>query len=306
MIILEGPDCSGKSSLARAVFDEHPYKHHGLYDEKQDPMYQTIDETYHGVNDLWDRLHIGEQVYGPIYRGVDRLGAAGRRMLERFLLSRQAVLVKCIPPWQNVFLRFEERQAEEMFNEEKYPQWQSQLHEQWLQFQTAKSWLPTVWWNYVTDDPVQLRTLAYQLMPGYNYGPGAGEFRQGNILIVGEKISDKDEYQQVKRVGPFIMRGGCSEWLAEQMDEVGVPEQGLYWINALDNHERPTPAYPWIDDLQPRLVVALGGVAKMWCQVNQLKNIEHFPHPQWWKRFKHHQRYPLVDLLKKENCELAS
>lgn len=116
--IYEGPDCSGKSSI---VFGQHymgEAKHHqGPYEG--DPYVESsalihqrcVEENAY----TWacDRFYQGEQAYGPVFRGVDRLGDANRAKLDSLLLSvSRPCLIVCLPPWEWVLERWTARHAE--------------------------------------------------------------------------------------------------------------------------------------------------------------------------------------------------
>ena len=294
MIIIEGPDCAGKTSLAKVIFDDFLYQHHGLYDE--DPLQQTILEVASRVtNDVvWDRLHLGEQVYGPIYRHHDALGKAGRRMLERYLLGKRATVIIALPPWLVVRDEFKRRLNDEMFH---HGNWENDLSKQYALFDTIHTHLHVTWWDYTYDHPQTVRENALTNRPPRNIGPGVGDFREGGVLILGERPNPRPAGQFVELGLPFIARTGCSPWLANVMDEENIAEQGLYWINVMNRLGKFVNPTTWIDVLKPKYVIALGSTAHAWAESNGL-NAENFEHPAHWKRFHFYKAYPLVTRLK--------
>jgi hypothetical protein len=299
MIILEGADCSGKTTLAKVIFNDFNYKHHGLYDK--DPLIQTILEVGVGITDtIWDRLHLGEQVYGPIYRGKDTLGWDGLRMVERYLLSKQGVAIVALPPWQVVRDVFEERLLDEMF---RHDDWEANLRSQYDAFEEIKTHLLLIFWDYVHDDPRALRDEYFNARPPWNAGPGVGDFSEGGVLIIGEQPNPTPLGAFAKMGLPFIARTGCSPWLAAEMNAVGIPERGLYWINALDRAGKTTSMdCGWLDKLKPKHIIPLGGIARAWAQMNGLDATSWFQHPAHWKRFHFHEDYPFISHLK-ELCD---
>lgn len=74
-IALEGPDGAGKSTLAQAIADATPGTEIVHFSQlKQNPLdeYVYALEDYSpgkGGNLVTDRWHIGEDIYGPLYRG---------------------------------------------------------------------------------------------------------------------------------------------------------------------------------------------------------------------------------------------
>ena len=95
---------------------------------------------------------------------------------------------------------------------------------------------------------------------------------------------------------PFVGTDGCARWLAERLDEERIPEHRLYWVNA----KRPDGSLTrvgFLQKLRPKRIITLGNTAKLWAQLNKLHHAIHVPHPSYWKRFHHHDRYPLLDVL---------
>lgn len=121
---------------------------------------------------------------------------------------------------------------------------------------------------------------------------GAGNFAAGVTLLVGERVSHTDE----KYHAPFCSSKGSSGWLNELLAASTIKEADLFWINALDNDGTVMELAKLVEDLKPSKVVALGKVAE---RILTEQDVEHdaVPHPQYWKRFKHHKPYPLIQLL---------
>jgi hypothetical protein len=122
---------------------------------------------------------------------------------------------------------------------------------------------------------------------------GAGSFTKDVILLVGERTSHPEEN---KYHAPFCSTKGCSGWLNKKLDEAEIPEDKLFWVNALDNDGSEVDLRKLYDALEPRAVIALGNVAQKQLKKFEIKH-ELVPHPQYWKRFKHHEPYPLITLL---------
>lgn len=122
-------------------------------------------------------------------------------------------------------------------------------------------------------------------------GPGAGRFAPGGVLLVGERPNVAKSGELKHRL-PFInfYGGGCAPWFTERLEEFGLPESSLYWINAYDAVGASTE-HSFVSRLQPARIWALGKLAERWCNDNDLE-YEGLPHPQYWKRFHHHQPYP--------------
>ena len=97
LIIIEGVDGAGKSTLVEAIQDELPAAemiHKGPI--KRSPLieYEASLEHYRvnsGRDIVCDRWHIGELVYGPLLRGESKLSPASLEHIELFLATRGAL-----------------------------------------------------------------------------------------------------------------------------------------------------------------------------------------------------------------------
>lgn len=300
IVVIEGVDGAGKTVLARDLqtrFAGMGYMHQGPY--ASDPLVETITALRHWrahERVVADRLHIGEQVYGPIYRNRDRLGAAGRRMLERWLLGRGASLVIAAPPRAVAYAAWLERRnrGKEMFADA------AAWHRVYDAFGVVATSLPTLRYDYTAAivDAVADAIIWNQSGMIPDGVPGGGSWRPDQaVLIVGERgnAAAKGRRGLPASVPPFVARGGCNEWLADRLDDAGVSEYDLYWVNARDVRGTATSA-AFLDLLRPRGVIALGAVARLWCHAAGVTPIA-VPHPGAWKRFHYHERYPLIDAV---------
>lgn len=308
--IFEGPDGGGKTTLAERwaryyarVADREPLRlNHGPYLGKSGDHIATeyLRDLLIGEHPvLVDRSWPSEGVYGPTVRGVDRLMIAHRRVFERVALSAQAVVVVCLPPYERCKAAYLARK------ELEYLESDEQLREVYGRFAAYVSLtqyhvVPTFKYDY-TAEPSRAAyiDLVENLRPLRNRGPGVGHWRPGEAtLMVGEQVNEPTSAAPL----PFCSwhAGGCSAWLAEQLETFGVSERELYWVNALDPCGRETEGGTWLEKLRPKRVVALGVLAAAWCKRNvvSVADVREVPHPQWWKRFKHHDEYaPLREAL---------
>jgi thymidylate kinase len=107
LIIVEGCDGTGKSTFAAGLagYLRHPrsgnrgrvfVEHFGPprgdpFVEYSELLIQYIPNM--GVHLICDRFHLGELVYGPLYRGGTQLRGSRLRTLEDMLVKRGAVLI---------------------------------------------------------------------------------------------------------------------------------------------------------------------------------------------------------------------
>ena len=74
VVIVEGCDCSGKSTLIKQLMDKHPnncYMHNAVTDDIKSLHENTIDAALVASQQHWvfiDRLHLSEKIYGTIFR----------------------------------------------------------------------------------------------------------------------------------------------------------------------------------------------------------------------------------------------
>jgi thymidylate kinase len=122
IILLEGPDCAGKSTLrdelirvyaeegrgGSAVWNRGPFTaEHGPWEEyAQDLLALTPNQDWLVVMDRW---HLGELVYGPILRGASKLSLAQARWLDGLLRDRGALYVHAHAPSPVLMKRLAER-----------------------------------------------------------------------------------------------------------------------------------------------------------------------------------------------------
>ncbi len=122
---------------------------------------------------------------------------------------------------------------------------------------------------------------------------GAGNFKPGVTLLVGERVSHPSESSYH---APFCSIRASSGWLNTLLADSTVREEDLYWVNALNNDGTPVDLTEFIAELKPSNVIALGKVAATALEKRYIVH-DAVPHPQYWKRFKNSEPYPLIQLL---------
>lgn len=289
LIILEGPDGSGKTTLAKE--QKHlEYIHFGAPPRgKLGAWYQYYDL----LEGLWDhprpggviidRFIHGEMIYGPILRGGTDLTWGHIRMLERVLMGLSARLVICLPPLQIILQNWSRNLEHEAIKHE--PQMWNIFTFYLRLLGNDLRMLPRSVYDYTA------RTQLTNPGPFKNEGPGIGMFAPGNTLLIGDEVNKKAG----KDGWPFVAPGGSSLWLANLLEEAKIPEHRLYWINAKTDGEATDPRF--IDLLQPEYVIAMGGKAREWCKKHRI-GCSIVDHPQYHKRFRHGEPYPLIDMLR--------
>jgi thymidylate kinase len=116
IIILEGIDGSGKSTFADKILNKVP-KGYSKTKIHKGPMVGTPEQDYlkplswFGPKDFLvaDRWHVGEMIYGPIYRGESLVDGHWNEQIEAQLDIAKAVRVIMSPPLRVIQERLIER-----------------------------------------------------------------------------------------------------------------------------------------------------------------------------------------------------
>jgi adenylate kinase family enzyme len=280
--ILEGPDGAGKTTLADSLGDSW---HHSYYPDARVMFTETLRSIISDKKSV-DRLYYSELVYSPIYHKTPQRYGNRTRMLDRMVLSEGRIIIACLPDYETCHAAWSSGR-EEMVSDE------AQFKAIYDAYAAMKYNTPHVTydWKKETLDDLAEKLAAVEVYE--NKGPGIGNFKPGNILIVGDTASNP----LIDNIDlPFVHWDGCSPWLAMQLDYAGVPESELYWVNGF-RLDGGIQSKDFVDELQPRLIVALGEEAARWCEIADLKYTR-VEHPQYWKRFRHADQYPLVNLLR--------
>lgn len=252
LIIIEGPDASGKTSLARSLaglrfMEVH---HHGPYPKVGDVSRRYLDSIRRsrglkspvlpqGV--VMDRSWYSEPIYGRVKRaGQDRVGIM-RRVLEREALGAGGVLVLSRASFAWTLEKWRTTR------EEQYVQ-EAETHQQvWHEYQRLSSELPTV-----EFDPEESGVRTWPLFERIttarieNHGPGIGCFRKGVVLVV-EDWPWHDQFVE------------------ESLDSYGISERDLYWV-------APGEDPSFLERLEPERVLAVGEGSDEWCQSVGIEN----------------------------------
>jgi hypothetical protein len=110
----------------------------------------------------------------------------------------------------------------------------------------------------------------------------------GNILIIGEQSGDKLSDR------PFCAETHSSKYINEKLNVYDIPEEKLYWVNALRCDDSEADINSIVVHMNPSVVICLGNIAERTCKNQGINNYIKFYHPQYWKRFRNKEEYPFV------------
>lgn len=280
IIILEGPDGGGKTTLSETLRSRlqndrmtHVVKHGPYKGVKSEDLckifFRSMSQalTYND-NVIMDRSWLSEPVYGQVYRkGENRVDMPRRRMLERVALARGAVVVHCQPDFEVCAKTFMSRLDDE------YLDTLGQLKEVYDAYEQLgqHTSLPVINYDYTSDTLsdlfAKLDDKSYT-----NKSSGGGCFREGNILMLCDK-GPRANVRSSAAVVPFINfqdNDGPSRMLAETLEREGITEDQVYWINTQSYQGTPT-AVDFIEDLKPTKIFALGNNAFTWALNNDVR-----------------------------------
>jgi hypothetical protein len=277
VIVLEGPDCCGKSTLASTLVTEHGFQLIHLGPPKYEDVFTVYtDLLMHALSldqpVVFDRLHIGETIYGPMLRQKDLLGDMGVRLLHRVFAARDVKMIYCIAGWRHVEKTYLER-GDDLI--EKLADLQH-VYESYLTL-SEEQHFPV--YNYATDSIASVRAAMFT--PYHSLPAGCVGSPNGKILFVGERVNDNVLNHDL----PFHNFGHSSPFLNESLALLEV-EENFAMVNAFPYSSGLTRDLTAVVKRMPnfRKAIALGQVASKACK-DQGIPYENIAHPSAVKRF---------------------
>jgi len=171
--------------------------------------------------------------------------------------------------------------------------------------------LPKVKRRNIARRLIARRKTFVNLMNGtYNYSD-----LSGRILLVGDKPGPGAPADPNFHHTPFYSTIYSSGWLNYLLGEYRIDEDRLIWLNASsirwvdgDFMDVMLGAPPLIEEryeidghfiniIDPTHIITLGNLAEAWVKKNTDRPYIKQAHPQYWKRFKSKEEYPLLPLL---------
>ena len=118
MIIIEGADCTGKTTLAKEICERTGllYKHMGPPEEYADFDHILWYDKNSKFPAVWDRFHLGEHTYGALR--LSKRGSLDQQLVVRGLLGARGATVVILYSESDEWLRakFLESKKAEMYS----------------------------------------------------------------------------------------------------------------------------------------------------------------------------------------------
>jgi hypothetical protein len=300
VIILEGPDGSGKTSLARRLEKEWGmiYSHEGPPPDNKDDS--RLD--YYAVTliralrrkqpTVFDRFHLGELVYGPVARSSDRLGYGGMRLMRRLCFANHVLIKICQPPYDVALENWRRKLAAG----DDYVRDERKFFDTYYRFKALTAYEET--FDYTHDYDQQYYDLTNKLQgPCQPLPKGMIGRPEAQVLFVGERSNSKREDLDL----PFFSMTQSAGYLNRAIWEAGFHEREIAFVNAYKLNQMENDLNRAVQAL-PNLKVAvtLGDKAKhlLSRQLRPGVNVESLPHPQYWKRFNNGRTDEYTERLK--------
>ena len=306
LILLEGPDGGGKSTLA-ATISQHAeeagvpaaIRHTGPPNPpKRCPFTEYESEldwddcaAAHDPGRLLilDRHHTGEQVYGPIFRGQSRLTDNGMYHIELALEAMGCVKLMVVPPLSTVMERLKQRRGSDLLS--SYDKAFLDIHklDEVLSWYIKYAYLNR--YDVVEDGKVVMDLLFKRLRFRSQVATSSRELSGGTyigslaprLLICGDVRGD-GRFGRKDLTRPFTptTKGGSSNYLLNAVKDSIVRHRcGI--INVNEPHVNVPELYT---TLGWPCVVALGERASATLRYHHIRH-EKVPHPSWANRFRH-------------------
>jgi hypothetical protein len=297
LIIIEGADCSRKSTLARRVQEHLDHYWYGTYTVRQfhrgAPRKHPLDEyelplltyrptPYEAV--ICDRWHLGELVYPTLFGRPSLLDEPVRRHVELFLRSRGAVVALLTEPDDAELASCLRTRGDALVS----PTQALRARDLFLGVQTS---LPLLSMEPRAVDDAAVDRLIYEArdhasrarnltsLTTYVGAPNPG------LLLVGDRRGTTGEPSDHGDWPAFVPRGGTSgNWLLSALASTHYDRVGL--VNACDVDD----VYLAWDVLGRPPAVALGRNAEAECRRRGVPTLGTVAHPQHWRRFRHRDR----------------
>lgn len=294
LIVIEGPDGSGKTTLAKQLAERFGLTYHHEGPPPKDipalEHYGAVLENLRQEKVVFDRFALGERVYGPVLRGVDGLGEEGWNLIQRLFRATNVFTILCLPAYDTCYRAWSSGREELVKDNFQF----NAIYNRYFGYKGSN----LIDYDYTESGSFEqlcrvvdrwFKTLK-PLPPGYVGNVGY------TYLFVGERGSNP----KAKHSLPFFATTGSSEYLNRAIKAARFSEYDIALVNAYANDGTPR------DLIEAPMTIALGKIAVDAVLRARAKGrkgpLSEMPHPQYWKRFHANEFDRYVELL--QQCRL--
>jgi len=299
MIIIEGPDGSGKSTLVRYLKDKTKYKIVKPYYPKVNQLsyYLHTPPLYYGH--FLERYYISEIVYPKFKEGRKVMAPWGQFQIEAAILPYAPVILYLRPEKETIIRNIRNR-GDDYISEHEVDIMLKEYDDT-----INKSFIPVIKYDFEKDNINSKIEESFNIhniydsrckdLRKYLY---SGSNRKGGIMIVGSDPSNRS-------VGNGYIRGflsdkGSSMFLHKVLYEAGVYNHVMpYFTNFgkgfSDDKDKIDAIREEIEIIQPKKIIVLGkGISK---KIGV--DCEEIEHPSYVKRFSYNNYDWYIEKIKK-------
>lgn len=149
IIILEGPDGSGKTTLAQQLSRQtgYPIIHRSqpkTEEEKKNMMGEYLQTIRSNKNAIFDRCWYSEMAYGPVMRDKTVITYPEMYSLERMLAKSGALIVYCTGSEPTLWMRCTKRGEDYITSRDKF----KAIYSNYEEIMNAPHYVPVVRYEY--------------------------------------------------------------------------------------------------------------------------------------------------------------
>ncbi len=94
-ILVEGPDCSGKSTLVNRIKNDLKWDSRSLHHQEGDQFYRYLREYANAENVVFDRGHISEKIYSFMWGRTKPFPNGGVDILDSLVRQKFVLILAC-------------------------------------------------------------------------------------------------------------------------------------------------------------------------------------------------------------------
>lgn len=149
IIILEGPDGSGKTTLAQQIARQTGYQiihcsQPKNDEEKKRMMGEYLQTIKEHKNAIFDRCWYSEMAYGPVMRDASVISYPEMYALERMLAKGGAMIIHCTGPEAALWMRCQKRGEDYIASRDDF----KAIHKNFEDIMSVPHYIPVVRYEY--------------------------------------------------------------------------------------------------------------------------------------------------------------